>query len=127
MAPVSLISIAIFAIVFLLPLLSVVGAWIWAQRIGRRTDVPRFVKWVAYALAIPGALFVALGVTSGLIHSFSAVSGENVEPSQKARVLAEGISEFMNGTAVGLLFTVAALLWLGFWAWRWRPRTPPEP
>ena len=40
-----------------------------------------------------------LGTVSGLISSFGAVSGESVDPSQKARILAEGISEAMNCTA----------------------------
>jgi hypothetical protein len=119
-----LISI-IVAVVFLVPALSVMGAWIWARRLGRRAEVPRFVKWVALALVVPGALFIALGVISGLIVGLARVSGETVEPSQKARRLAEGISEFMNCSAFGFLFAVAALLWLGFWAWKWRSKTPP--
>jgi hypothetical protein len=126
MSNVPLIS-ALFAVVFLLPPLSVVGAWIWARRLGRRTDVPRFVKWVAFALVVPGALFIALGVISGLIAGFGRVSGETVEPSQKARRLGEGISEFMNSSALGFVFAVAALLWLGFWTWKWRRKAPPGP
>ena len=118
-----LISI-IVAVVFLVPALSVVGAWMWARRLGRRAEVPRFVKWGAFALVVPGALLVAFGVVSGLLVGFGRVSGEAVEPSQKARRLAEGISEFMNCSAFGFLFAVAALLWLGFWAWRWRPKAP---
>ena len=62
MATVSLIYAAIFTIVFL-PLLSVVGAGIWARRLGKRTDVPPFVKWVAYALVVPGAFFIVSGTS----------------------------------------------------------------
>ena len=118
----------LFAVIFLLPPLSVVGAWIWARRLGRRADVPRFVKWGAFALVVPGALFIGLGAVSGLLVLLGQpLSGEHIDPSQKARRLAERISEFMNCSAFGFLFAVVALLWLGFWAWRWRPKTPPGP
>ncbi|HVY32467.1 MAG TPA: hypothetical protein VHB79_38280 [Polyangiaceae bacterium] len=33
-----------------------------------------------------------------MIKAFGAVGGEGVDPSQKARILAEGISEAMNCT-----------------------------
>ena len=52
-----------------------------------------------------------LGTVSGLITSFGAVSGESVDPSQKARILAEGISEAMNCTAFGLIVAIIALIW----------------
>jgi biopolymer transport protein ExbB/TolQ len=51
-----------------------------------------------------------LGTVSGLISSFGAVSGESVDPSQKARILAEGISEAMNCTAFGLIVAIIALI-----------------
>jgi biopolymer transport protein ExbB len=51
-----------------------------------------------------------LGTVSGLISSFGAVSGESVDPSQKARILAEGISEAMNCTAFGLIVAITALI-----------------
>jgi len=53
--------------------------------------------------------FVALftlglcGTTVGVIKAFGAVGGESIDPSQKARILAEGISEAMNLTALGAL------------------------
>src|SRR5512135_1184810 len=51
-----------------------------------------------------------LGTVSGLITSFGAVSGESVDPSQKARILAEGISEAMNCTAFGLIIAITRLI-----------------
>lgn len=51
-----------------------------------------------------------LGTVSGLISSFGAVSGEAVDPSQKARILALGISEAMNCTAFGLIVAITALV-----------------
>lgn len=50
------------------------------------------------------------GTIVGLIKSFGAVGSESVDASQKARLLAEGISEAMNCTAFGLLAAIVALL-----------------
>jgi biopolymer transport protein ExbB/TolQ len=49
------------------------------------------------------------GTIVGLIKAFGAVGGESIDPSQKARILAEGISEAMNCTAFGLLSAITAL------------------
>ena len=51
-----------------------------------------------------------LGTVTGLITSFGAVSGACVDPSQKARILAEGISEAMNCTAFGLGVAIIGLI-----------------
>lgn len=48
------------------------------------------------------------GTIAGLIKSFAAVAG--VDPSQKATLLAAGISEAMNCTAFGLLVGIVSLL-----------------
>jgi biopolymer transport protein ExbB len=56
-----------------------------------------------------------LGTVTGLIKSFGSVAGESVDPSQKARVLAQGISEAMNCTAFGLgtgILGLATFAWL---------------
>jgi len=62
------------------------------------------------------ALFANLAMLCGLfgtivclIKAFGAVGGESVDPSQKARILAEGISEAMNCTAFGLISAIVAL------------------
>jgi biopolymer transport protein ExbB len=57
-------------------------------------------------LAMLSGLF---GTITGLIKAFGAVGGESVDPSQKARILAEGISEAMNCTAFGLLSAIGCL------------------
>lgn len=49
------------------------------------------------------------GTIVGLIKAFAAVGGESIDPSQKARILAEGISEAMNCTAFGLISAITAL------------------
>jgi len=54
------------------------------------------------------------GTIVGLIKAFGAVGGESVDPSQKARILAEGISEAMNCTAFGLISAITALVGFAF-------------
>lgn len=75
-------------------------------------EVPKIAKRTGYLalLANLSMLFGLLGTVSGLITSFGAVSGESVDPSQKARILAEGISEAMNCTAGGLIVALIALI-----------------
>jgi biopolymer transport protein ExbB/TolQ len=58
---------------------------------------------------VTGAVLTALGPLVGLIitivfvnRSFSVVEGGAVDPADKAKVLASGISESMNATAFGL-------------------------
>jgi biopolymer transport protein ExbB/TolQ len=54
------------------------------------------------------------GTIVGLIRAFGAVGGEAIDPSQKARILAEGISEAMNCTAFGLIAAIIALMGFAF-------------
>ena len=54
------------------------------------------------------------GTIVGLIRAFGAVGGESVDPSQKARILAEGIAEAMNCTAFGLISAIIALMGFAF-------------
>lgn len=53
-----------------------------------------------------------LGTISGLITSFAGAA--KADPSQKAVLLASGISEAMNATAFGLIVAIPALLAFGF-------------
>ena len=75
-------------------------------------EIPRIAKRTGYLalLANLSMLSGLLGTVSGLITSFGAVSGESVDPSQKARILAEGISDAMNCTAFGLIVAIIALI-----------------
>ena len=75
-------------------------------------EIPRIAKRTGYLalLANLAMLTGLLGTVSGLIRSFGAVSGESVDPSQKARILAEGISEAMNCTAFGLIVAIIGLV-----------------
>jgi len=78
-------------------------------------EFPRLRRRISYLplfanLSMLSGLF---GTIVGLIKSFGAVGGESVDPSQKARILAEGISEAMNCTAFGLLSAIASLVGYG--------------
>jgi hypothetical protein len=99
-------------------LLSVVGVSAWARQLGRQTKVPRFASRVGYVLAILSALAIVFGIVSGFVVARSGLTLYG--PGEKARALAEGISEAMNCSALGFLFSVVAALWLLLCSWRWR-------
>jgi biopolymer transport protein ExbB/TolQ len=70
---------------------------VWRRR--KQTALP--TKLVISAVAL-SAMIGALGTLAGLLKALRAVDGESVDPSQKARMLAEGISEAMNCSAFAL-------------------------
>jgi biopolymer transport protein ExbB/TolQ len=75
-------------------------------------EIPKIAKRTGYLalLANLSMLTGLLGTVYGLIVAFGAVSGESVDPSQKARILAEGISEAMHCTLFGLGVAIFSLL-----------------
>jgi biopolymer transport protein ExbB/TolQ len=79
-------------------------------------EVPKIAMRTGYLALLSNLAMLSglLGTIAGLIKSFGAVGGESVDPSQKARILAEGISEAMNCTAFGLIVAIMGLI--GF-AW----------
>src|SRR6187399_1776427 len=79
-------------------------------------ELPKINKLVGFlALFANLAMLCGLfGTIVGLIKAFGAVGGESVDPSQKARILAEGISEAMNCTAFGLISAITALVGFAF-------------
>lgn len=78
---------------------------VWKQR--KTSGVA--AKLLAAAVGV-AALVGGGGTLVGLVKAFGAVGGESVDPSQKARMLAEGISEAMNCTALGLLTWLPAVV-----------------
>jgi biopolymer transport protein ExbB/TolQ len=73
-------------------------------------ELPQLEKRTGYLSVIGNLATLAglLGTITGLIKSFAGVAG--VDPSQKATLLAKGISEAMNCTAFGLATGITALL-----------------
>ena len=76
-------------------------------------ELPKLAHRTGYLALLANLAMLSglLGTVTGLIMAFGAVSGESVDPSQKARILAQGISEAMNCTAFGLICAIPALLW----------------
>lgn len=75
-------------------------------------EVPKIASRTAFLALLSNLAMLSglLGTITGLIKSFGAVGGESVDPSQKARILAEGISEAMNCTAFGLMVAIIGLI-----------------
>ena len=71
--------------------------------------IPQLEKRTHYlaTFANLATLLGLLGTVSGLIHAFGAVA--NVDPAEKANLLASSISEAMNCTAFGLVTAVPIL------------------
>ena len=113
------------ALALLVPPLTGIGLVIWTGRL-RRRGAPRFIVWSAYGLAALGELVVVGGLVGGLVTGIvgttGTVGGEPVEPSQKARALAQGISEVMNCAAFGFLIALVGVAGLAMWRWLARER-----
>lgn len=82
----------------------------WLRSLWRRRKELGFAKLALVFVVSALVLFGALGTLAGLVSAFSAVGGESVDPSQKARILAEGIAQAMNCTAFGILFGVPSAI-----------------
>jgi hypothetical protein len=108
------------AAILLVPPASIVGLILWARRLVKTRGAPRFAAWVAYGLASVGGLVIVRGLGLGVVSATSAVAAEALEPSAKARHLAEGISEIMNCGSLGLLVAGVTAGWILFWRWRTR-------
>jgi hypothetical protein len=110
---IGIIALAILA----LPPAYLLIVWAWARRLGQSSKVASFAIWVAYTLIAVGGVVTLVGFTPGA----TAIVTAPHQPggtSDKARALAEGISEVMNCGALGAVFAALAAAWLGFWWWR---------
>jgi hypothetical protein len=80
-----------------------------------------------YLAATIVLLVVALlAILAGALKAFGAVGGESVDPSQKARIYAEGLSEAINVMAFGTLTSTPLAIAVLIYAWVGRSR-PKEP
>jgi hypothetical protein len=107
--------IAFFPIVLLVPL----GAWaLWLNGLG---TLPSLVVWSHGVLITLGML----GTLYGAVLAWSMSDPERLkngnDPSKKARMLAQGMSESMNFAGVVTLYAFAVTLWMLFatWMWHW--------
>jgi formate-dependent nitrite reductase membrane component NrfD len=100
----------ILAIWFLLGVLAAVAAAWLVRRIWRRRNTTSLAVKLVTSLFAASVVVFALGTLVGLVKGFGAVGGESVDPSQKARILAEGIAEAMNCTALGLAVGILGII-----------------
>ncbi len=75
-------------------------------------ELPKVTQRTGYLALLANLAMLSglLGTVTGLIKAFGAVSAKSVDPSQKATILAQGISEAMNCTAFGLGVAIIGLL-----------------
>jgi biopolymer transport protein ExbB/TolQ len=75
-------------------------------------ELPKVSARTAYLALLANLAMLSglLGTVTGLIKSFGAVAGGSIDPSQKATILANGISEAMNCTAFGLGVAIVGLI-----------------
>jgi len=101
----------------------VVAIRLWRLRRAGASIDSRATVYLAITMVVMG--FALLGVVGGLVKAFGAVGGESVDPSQKARILAEGISEAMNVTAFATLAATPLAIAVLIYA-RTRRRADPQ-
>ena len=93
----------------------------WARSLARRSTAPpwvRFLPWVVAACGLCGALATSVG----LLASLGAITGESVDPSQKAAILANGIAESMSSGALSVMILAGFGILLVVLTWT--TRTP---
>jgi biopolymer transport protein ExbB/TolQ len=82
----------------------------WSRRLWkRRRELPLWMKVVGLVVAA-SAVFGGFGTVVGLVKALGAVGGESVDPAQQARMLAEGIAEAMNCTAMGIALWLPSVI-----------------
>src|SRR4051812_7920001 len=99
--------------------------WLIRRRWRKQKRTSFALKLVSMVVVL-AALFGALGTCLGVMRAFAAVGGEGIDPSQKARLLAQGIAQAMNCTALGLIVWFPGTLALLLVTRADKERTPPE-
>jgi hypothetical protein len=112
-------------IVPLLMLPAAVALAFWARWLGRRYGTPKVVRYLPWTF-LGAWLIGTIGAAAFMLKMFGAVSGESIDPSQKARILAEGISESMNMAACSIAFFVLGALVMLLLTWRYHWAAKPE-
>lgn len=103
-------ALGILAAWLVVALIGALATLWWSRRIWkRRRELPLSARIVAGVLTAAAGLG-GFGTVVGLVKAFGAVGGESVDPSQKARILAEGIAEAMNCTAAGVVVWLPSMI-----------------
>jgi biopolymer transport protein ExbB/TolQ len=88
-----------------------IGLTIWMiLRIWKAGPRASIAAWITAGVIGFAVAFGVLGTALALLKAFGAAGGESVDPSRKARILAEGISEAINCTAFGVLLWVPSMI-----------------
>lgn len=112
-AVVSIILLLLGAVILVGPPLAVGGFIVWGRRL-RKADAPKLAIRASYALAgVVGLLMLWSYIDSMLIghHANAAVPGA----SEKARELAQTISQLMNDGALALFIAIVGFVALRLW------------
>ncbi len=98
----AILGLALFTLCLVVDVAGVVVAIrLWRVR---RIGVPPKPTTIAFLVfTVVVALLVFAALVHAVVTAVGAGRGESVDPSQKARMLAEGISEFMNVSAFCIL------------------------
>ncbi|HEX2880296.1 MAG TPA: hypothetical protein VHO25_12260 [Polyangiaceae bacterium] len=88
---------------------AVLTLWLLRHVWKRRKRVSALTKVLA-GLLIVTVVLGPIGGVLGILKGLDALGGEGVDPSQKARVLGEGIAQFMNCSALALLIWLPAFV-----------------
>jgi biopolymer transport protein ExbB/TolQ len=100
-----------FTLVWLMSTVVGLGGTAWLIRRSWRQSKPASLGLkLASTFVATSALVGAVGACAGVVKAFGAVGGESLDPSQKARVLAQGIAEAMNWTAFGIVVWLPSTL-----------------
>ena len=110
--PVIVMMVALFAV----PVGALVGVAVWTRWLRRRTSATLYTVRAAYAVLTVAGVLIAAALVSSVR---AALASSSATPRDKARMLAEGISEAMNCGALGLIIAVVGAIWLGSCTWRW--------
>lgn len=86
-----------------------ISVWLVYRVWRRRREASTGMKSLAMLLAA-GVAAGLFGVLLGVMKAFGTIGGESIDPSQKARILAEGISEAMNFSAVSAIVVVLSAI-----------------
>lgn len=113
---------------FLVELPFAIALVMWGRWIGGKYGAPRWVRWSGWAVAVVWAVTAAAS-TYALVSSARALDAEAADATQKARLLAEGISEAMHLAlaGAGILAGGAGLLLVLTWRYHWAAKPPPVP
>ena len=103
----------------------VVALLFWARWVGGKYGAPRWVRWSGWAVAAAWAVTAVVSI-HGMVESFGAVRGESVDPAQKARALAEGISGAMHAALMGIAVIASGIVFLLVLTWRYHWSAKPE-